>query len=68
MKKLTFDVLTRTFSSDFVRQRVFDEDQSHSEEDLDSLAEEHVPDPEYRGPRQGPKKFKEYRYVVVCLR
>ena len=47
-----FLLLTGTFPSDTVRQGVFDEDQRHSEQDLDSFAEEHVPDPQDGRPWQ----------------
>ena len=47
-------VHTGTLPPDLPWQCGFEEDEADPEEDLDPLAEEHVPDAEDRGPGQGP--------------
>ena len=52
-------VHTRTLPSHFPGQSGLEEDEADPKEDLDSLAEEHVPDAEDRGPGQGPREDAE---------
>ena len=50
---------TRTLPPHFPRQSRLEKDKTDSEEDFDSLAQEHVPDTEDRGPGQGPREDAE---------
>ena len=52
-------VHTRTLPPHFPWQSGLEKDEADPEEDLDPLAEEHVPDAQHRGPGQRPREDAE---------